>query len=89
MIMACLGCAVLAAWLAVAAPTALTLRSRLAPVASVPATDGSARGEEHRRRKRCGPFAIMIILLTVIGRVWPARQSKGRGTQPVRLCSLE
>jgi len=78
MIMACLGCAVLAAWLAVAAPTALTFRSRLAPMASVPATDGSARGEERRRRRRFWIFLwIMIISLAAISAAGYAAKGQG------------
>ena len=66
MIMMCLGCAVLAAWLAVPAPPTRLVRNRLAPAALAVATDATD-GEWQRRRRRSWTYcAIMIILLLVI-----------------------
>ena len=66
MIMMCLGCAVLAAWLAIPAPSTRLVRNRLAPAALATVTDAT-RGEGQRRRGRSWIYcAIMIILLVVI-----------------------
>ena len=66
MIMMCLGCAVLAAWLAIPAPPTRLVRNRLAPTALAAATDAT-HGEGQRGRRRSWIYcAIMIISLFVI-----------------------
>ena len=66
MITMCLGCAVLAAWLAIPASPTRVIRNRLASAALATATDAT-HGEGQRRRRRSWIYcAIMIILLFVI-----------------------
>jgi tight adherence protein B len=77
MIMMCLGCAVLAAWLAVPAPTGLTARGRLAPVKPVPATDTGARGKDRRRRGLWTFFLIMIFSFVAISAAGYAAKGQG------------
>jgi tight adherence protein B len=77
MIMMCLGCAVLAAWLAVPAPTRLTARGRLAPVKPVPATDSAARGKDRRRRGLWTFFLIMIFSFVAISAAGYAAKGQG------------
>ena len=67
MIMMCLCCAGLAAWLAVPAPTARTVTSRLAQVARVSGPESAAIEERRRHRRQSWIYlAVMIILLLVI-----------------------
>jgi tight adherence protein B len=65
MIMACLGCAMLAAWLAVPCAAAGRLSSRLAPRTPASVTEGRIEGRA-RRRRSWTVLSIMIILLGVI-----------------------
>ncbi len=65
MITLCLGLAMLAAWLAVPAPKARRLRSRLAP--SAPTSIADSRSERRTRRRRSwAAVASLIILLALI-----------------------
>ena len=64
MIMVCLGCAVLAAWLAVRRPAARILSSRLASHA--PTLVAEIGIEDRRRRRRSRTFSALIILLVLI-----------------------
>jgi tight adherence protein B len=66
MIMVCLGCAVLAAWLAIPAPPTRLLRNRLAAAALAVATDATHREGQRRRRRLWTYFAIVIMSLGVI-----------------------
>jgi tight adherence protein B len=76
MIMVCLGCAVLAAWLAVPRPAARSLGSRLAPQAPTSVT--KARIEDRRRRGRSQTFfASLIILLLLIIAVGFSGRARG------------
>jgi tight adherence protein B len=76
MIMICLGCAVLAAWLAVSPPASRSLSSRLAPRAPSPVAYG--RAEDRRRRRRSlAFFASLIILLVLIITAGLAGQARG------------
>jgi tight adherence protein B len=77
MIMMCLGCAVLTAWLAVPAPTGPTARGRLAPVKPVPATDTAARGKDRRRRGLWTFFLIMIFSFVAISAAGYAAKGQG------------
>ncbi|HVD81533.1 MAG TPA: hypothetical protein VNB87_13470 [Propionibacteriaceae bacterium] len=64
-IMVCLGCAMLAAWLAVPRPAARSLTSRLAPQTPTSAIETGI--EDGTRRRRSGTvLAILIILLGLI-----------------------
>jgi tight adherence protein B len=75
MIMVCLGCAVLAALLAVRRPAARSLSSRLAPRAPTPVAQA---GVEDRRRRRSRTFsASLIILLILIIAVGFSGQARG------------
>ena len=65
MIMVSLGCAVLAAWLAVPRPAARSLSSRLAPPAPTPVVDARIESRTTRRRSWT-VFASLIILLGLI-----------------------
>jgi tight adherence protein B len=65
MIMVCLGCAMLAAWLAVPPPNARSLRSRLAPPAPTSVADTDNEGRP-RRRRSWAVFASLITLLVLI-----------------------
>ncbi len=64
MIMVCLGCGMLAAWLAVPRPAARSLGSRLAPPAPMPVVD--ARRELGRGRRRSWTIFASLIILTVL-----------------------
>ena len=67
MIMMCLCCAGLAAWLVVPAPTARTVTSRLAQVARVSGPESAAIEERRQHRRQSWIYlAVMIILLLVI-----------------------
>jgi tight adherence protein B len=67
MIMLCLCCAGLAAWLAVPAATARTVTSRLAPAARVSGRESAGlEGDRRNRRRSWISVAVMIILLFVI-----------------------
>jgi tight adherence protein B len=68
MIMTCLGCAVLAALLAVPRPAAQNLNSRLAPLSPASILDTGGGGRT-RRRRSWTPFATLIIFpgLIIIG----------------------
>ena len=77
MIMMCLGCAVLAAWLAIPVPPTRLVRNRLAPAALAVATDAT-HGEGQRRPRRLWTYlAIMIILLCVV--IASGHLAKARG----------
>jgi tight adherence protein B len=65
MIMACLGCVMLGAWLAVPRPAARGLSSRLAPQTPQPVTQARIEGGT-RRRRSWTVFVIVIILLGLI-----------------------
>jgi tight adherence protein B len=65
MVMTCLGCAVLAALLAVRRPAARGLRSRLTPQRSMSVTDAQSKIRTPRRRSWM-IVAILIILLSLI-----------------------
>jgi tight adherence protein B len=65
MIMVCLGCAMLAAWLAVPRPAARSLGSRLAPPAPTPVVDVRLEGGRGLRRSWT-VFAGLIILTVLI-----------------------
>jgi tight adherence protein B len=64
MIMVCLGCAMLAAWLAVPRPAARSLESRLAPPAQSPVVD--ARRESGRGQRRSWTVFAISTILTVL-----------------------
>ena len=66
MIMACLGCAVLAAWLAVPRPAARSLSSRLAPQAPAPVAEARSAGRRRRRRSRTFSVSLIILLVLII-----------------------
>ena len=90
MIMMCLSCAVLAAWLAVLVPRRRGSFGTGSPPQRMPSLQmqrmerGSDAGDDY------GPyFAFMIILLGVIIAVGPSRQRKGCSCSPVQLCWLE
>jgi tight adherence protein B len=62
----CLGCAALAAWLAVGRPTEKRLRTRLDPALDE-RMEGTLRARRRRHRQRSwGYVAMLIILLTLI-----------------------
>ena len=62
----CLGCAALAAWLAVGRPTEERLRTRLDP-ALAEMKEASLRAARRRHRRRSSSYvAMLIILLTLI-----------------------
>ena len=65
MIMMCVGCAVLAAWLAVPVPAARSIRSRLSPATPKSVTEDAGGGRGLRRRLWIY-LVIMIIVLLVI-----------------------
>jgi tight adherence protein B len=65
MVMVCLGCAMLAAWLAVPRPAARSLGSRLAPPAPTPVVDDRLEGGR-RLRRSWTVFAGLIILTVLI-----------------------
>jgi tight adherence protein B len=65
MIMVCLSCAMLAAWLAVPPPNARSLRSRLAPPAPTSVAD-THNERRTRRRRSWAVFASLITLLVLI-----------------------
>ncbi|MCE3275379.1 MAG: type secretion system protein [Propionibacteriaceae bacterium] len=75
MIMVCLGCAVLAAWMAVPRPAARSLSSRLAPWAPSPVAYG--RAEDRRRRRRSLALSSLIILLVLIITAGLAGRARG------------
>jgi tight adherence protein B len=64
MITACLGCAMLAAWLAVPRPAARSLGSRLAPPAPTPVVD--VRLEGGRGQQRSWMIFAGLIILTIL-----------------------
>jgi len=67
MIVLCLGCAVLTAWLAVPRPAARQLRTRLNSTTSEVPKKSGAIAERRRRRRRWWIYlVIMIMILTVI-----------------------
>jgi tight adherence protein B len=67
MIVLCLGCAVLTAWLAVPRPAARQLRTRLNSATSEVPKKSGAIAERRRRRRRWWIYlVIMIMILTVI-----------------------
>jgi tight adherence protein B len=67
MIMMCVGCAVLAAWLAVPVPAARSVRSRLSPaIHNSVAEDAGVGGGRELWRRLWIYLVIMIILLLVI-----------------------
>jgi tight adherence protein B len=67
MIMMCVGCAVLAAWLAVPVPAARSVRSRLSPaIRNSVAEDAGVGGGRELWRRLWIYLVIMIILLLVI-----------------------
>jgi tight adherence protein B len=67
MIMMCVGCAVLAAWLAVTVPAARSVRSRLSPaIHNSVAEDAGVGGGRELWRRLWIYLVIMIILLLVI-----------------------
>ena len=67
MITTCLGCALLAAWLAVPGAAARTVRMRLEPAAAALSIDAVALAERQRQRRRSWIYlAIVIILLALI-----------------------
>ena len=67
MITMCLGCALLAAWLAVPGAAARTVRMRLEPAAAALSIEAVAQAERRRRRRRSWIYlAIVIIMLTLI-----------------------
>jgi len=67
MITTCLGCALLAAWLAVPGAAARTVRMRLEPAAAALSMDAVAQAERRRRRRRSWIYlAIVIIMLALI-----------------------
>jgi tight adherence protein B len=65
MVMVCLGCAMLAAWLAVPRPAARSLGSRLASPAPTPVVDDRLEGGR-RLRRSWTVFAGLIILTVLI-----------------------
>jgi tight adherence protein B len=65
MIIVCLGCAMLTAWLAVPRPAARSLGSRLAPPVPTPVVEARLEGRRGRRRSWTA-FASLIILLVLI-----------------------
>jgi tight adherence protein B len=64
MVIVCLGCAMLTAWLAVPRPAARSLGSRLAPPAPTPVVDD--RFEGGRRLRRSWTVFAGLIILTVL-----------------------
>lgn len=66
MIMVCLGCAMLAALLAVPRPAVRSLRSRLAPPAQTPVVDAGLEGGPGRRRSWTVSASLIILLVLVI-----------------------
>jgi tight adherence protein B len=66
MIMICLGCAMLAAWLAVPPPNARSLSSRLAPPAPPSVADTYIEGRIRRRRSWTVLAGLIILLVLII-----------------------
>jgi tight adherence protein B len=66
MIMLCLGCAALAAWLAVPRPAARSLSSRLAAARPDGATDAAVLADWRGRRRSWTYLAVLIIFLVLI-----------------------
>lgn len=66
MIMVCLGCAMLAAWLAVPRPAARSLGSRLAPPAPTAVVDAGIEGRPGRRRSWTVSASLIIVLVLII-----------------------
>jgi tight adherence protein B len=66
MIMVCLGCAVLAAWLAVRRPAARILSSRLASRAPTPVAEAGIADRRRRRRSRTFSASLIILLVLII-----------------------
>ncbi|HET9779783.1 MAG TPA: hypothetical protein VFP81_10910, partial [Propionibacteriaceae bacterium] len=66
MIMVCLGCTMLAAWLAVPRPAARRLGSRLAPPAPPAVVDAGIEGRPGRRRSRTVSASLIIVLVLII-----------------------
>ncbi|HMI35460.1 MAG TPA: hypothetical protein VK499_15275, partial [Propionibacteriaceae bacterium] len=65
-IMLCLGCAMLAAWLAVPRPAARRLQSRLAPPAPTPVVDAGFEAGPGRRRSWTVAASLIILLVLII-----------------------
>ena len=62
----CLGCAVLAAWLAVPQTAARRLRTRLPPPTSEIQKESTATAERRRRRKRSWSYLLIMIILLIL-----------------------
>jgi tight adherence protein B len=62
----CLGCAMLAAWLAVPRPAARSLQRRLAPPASIPVVDAGFEAGPGRRRSWTVAASLIILLVMII-----------------------
>src|SRR5215218_5695206 len=65
--MVCLGCAMLAAWLAVPRPAARSLQSRLAPPAPTPDVDAGQAGPGRRRSWTVAASLIILLALIIAG----------------------
>ena len=65
MIMMCVGCAVLAAWLAVPVPAARSIRSRLSPATPKSVTEDAGGGRGLRRRLWIYLVIMIIVLLGI------------------------
>jgi tight adherence protein B len=66
MMLVCLGCAMLAAWLAVSRPAARSLESRLAPPAPTPVVNAGFEGGPGRRRSWTVAASLIILLVLII-----------------------
>jgi tight adherence protein B len=69
MIMVCLGCAMLAAWLAVPPPAARSLESRLASPAPTPVVDAGFEAGPGWRRSWTVAASLIILLVLIIAAV--------------------
>jgi tight adherence protein B len=66
MIGVCLGCAMLAAWLAVPQTAARRLGTRLAPAAAEVQNETAATAKRRRRRRRSLSYLVIMIVLLVL-----------------------
>jgi tight adherence protein B len=66
MMLVCLGCAMLAAWLAVSRPAARSLESRLAPPAPTLVVNAGFEGGPGRRRSWTVAASLIILLVLII-----------------------
>jgi tight adherence protein B len=76
MIMVCLGCAVLAAWLAVRRPAARILSSRLASQAPTPVAEIGIEDRRRRRRSQTFSASLIVLLILIIAVAFPG-QARG------------